>query len=64
VVEQSVLLDGVNVGRHARIRKAIVDEYVSIPDGFRIGYDHEEDSKRFTISPGGVVIVPHGISLK
>jgi glucose-1-phosphate adenylyltransferase len=64
VVEQSVLLDGVNVGRHARIRKAVIDEYVSIPDGFRIGYDHEEDSKRFTISPGGVAIVPHGIRLE
>ncbi len=64
VVEQSVLLDGVDVGRHARIRKAIIDEQVSIPDGFTVGYDHEEDSKRFSISPGGVVIVPHGISLK
>ncbi len=63
VVEDSVLLDGVQVGRGARIRKAIVDQDVSIPDGFTIGHDAEEDRKRFTISPGGVVVVPRGVVL-
>ncbi len=62
-VEQSVILEGVDVGRGAKIRKAIIDSEVRVPDGFRIGYDPEEDGKRFSISPGGVVIVPQGISL-
>jgi glucose-1-phosphate adenylyltransferase len=63
LVEDSVLLDGVQVGPRSRIRKAIVDEDVSIPPGTSIGFDVEEDKKRFTISPGGVVIVPRGIAL-
>jgi glucose-1-phosphate adenylyltransferase len=63
LVEDSVLLDGVQVGPRARIRRAIVDEEVSIPAGSSIGFDVEEDKKRFTISPGGVVIVPRGIAL-
>lgn len=61
-VEDSVLLDGVDVGRSARIRKAIIDKDVHIPEGTVIGYDPGEDGKRFTISPGGVVIVQRGIS--
>lgn len=64
VVEKSVLLDGVRVGRGARIRKAIIDQDVVVPDGFTIGYDAEQDQKRFSISPGGVVIVPGGMSLR
>jgi len=64
VVEKSVLLDGVQVGRGANIRKAIIDQDVIVPHGFTIGYDPEQDQKRFSISPGGVVIVPGGISLR
>jgi glucose-1-phosphate adenylyltransferase len=62
-VEDSVLLDGVRIGKGARVRKAIIDQDVAVPDGFEIGYDHEKDKARFTISPGGVVTVPKGISL-
>jgi glucose-1-phosphate adenylyltransferase len=64
VVEESVLLDGVQVGRGAKIKKAILDQDVVVPDGFKIGFDLEQDQKRFSISPGGVVVVPRGISLK
>ncbi len=63
MVEDSVILDGVSVGRRARIRKAIIDKDVAIPDGAVIGYDPEEDRKRFTSSSGGIVIVPRGISI-
>ncbi len=62
-VEDSVLLDHVTVGARAKIRKAIVDHEVQIPDDFVIGYDLAKDKERFTISPGGIVIVPRGISL-
>jgi glucose-1-phosphate adenylyltransferase len=63
LVEKSVLLDGARIGRGARVRKAIVDQDVVVPDGFVIGHDPEADKSRFTISPGGVVIVPGGIRL-
>ncbi|MEJ2717887.1 MAG: glucose-1-phosphate adenylyltransferase, partial [Deltaproteobacteria bacterium] len=63
LVEDSVLLDGVQVEPGAQIRRAIVDEDVVIPPRTLIGFDAEEDKKRFTISPGGVVIVPRGIAL-
>jgi glucose-1-phosphate adenylyltransferase len=62
IVEDSVLLDGVVVGKGARVRKAILDQGVVIPDGLTVGYDHDQDKARFSISPGGVVIVPRGIS--
>lgn len=59
-VEESILMDEVEVGRHATVRRAIVDKYVKIPPGAQIGVDHEEDRKRFTVTAGGVVIVPRG----
>jgi glucose-1-phosphate adenylyltransferase len=62
-VKESVLLDGVTIGKRARVRKAIIDQDVVVPDEFEIGFDHEKDKARFTISPGGVVVVPKGISL-
>jgi glucose-1-phosphate adenylyltransferase len=63
LVEDSVVLDGVQIGRRAQIRKAIIDKDVVIPENFAIGIDPEEDKKRFTVSPGGITIVPRGISL-
>ena len=59
-VEKSVLMDGVNVGRHARVRRAIIDKYVHILPGTRIGYDEERDRERFHVTPGGVVVIPKG----
>ncbi len=56
-IEQSILMPGVRVGRHARLRRAIVDRDVCIPRGARIGYDSEEDRRRHTVSPQGVVVV-------
>src|SRR3954471_6158076 len=56
-IENSLLMPGVRVGRHARIRKAIVDRDVLIPRGAVIGYDDEEDRRRHTVSEGGVVVV-------
>jgi glucose-1-phosphate adenylyltransferase len=57
-VEESILLDGVDVGRRARVRRAIVDKNVRIPAGATIGLDPEEDRRRFTVSEGGIVVVP------
>jgi glucose-1-phosphate adenylyltransferase len=63
-VEESILFDNVDIGRHARIRKAIIDKDVHIPPGIEIGYDHDADRRRgFTISEGGIVVVPKGMNL-
>jgi len=63
-VEDSILMDGVEVGRNARIRRAIVDKYVKIPAGYSIGYDSAEDARRFVTSPQGVVVIPKGARLE
>jgi len=58
LVEDSILFEGVEVGRHARIRRAIIDKRVRIPAGMQIGYDAAEDQRRgFTISPAGIVVI-------
>jgi ADP-glucose pyrophosphorylase len=50
-------MPGVRVGRHARLRRVIVDRDVLIPRGALIGYDAEEDRRRHTITDAGVVVV-------
>ncbi|MEW6117864.1 MAG: glucose-1-phosphate adenylyltransferase [Nitrospirota bacterium] len=57
-VEESILMENVEIGRHAKIRRAIIDKDVYIPSGTVIGYDPEEDRKRFYVSPGGIVVIP------
>ncbi len=58
LVEDSIVFQGVDIGRHARVRRAIIDKEVSIPPEMEIGYDLELDRRRgFTISPGGVVVI-------
>ncbi len=57
-VEDSILFESVDVGRHARIRRAIIDKGVRVPAGARIGYDLEQDRRRgFAISDGGIVVI-------
>jgi glucose-1-phosphate adenylyltransferase len=61
VVEGAVLLNGVDVGRGAHLRRVIVDKGVVIPPGTRIGVDHEEDRERgFHVSDAGVVVLGKG----
>jgi glucose-1-phosphate adenylyltransferase len=55
-VEESILFDGVDVGRHARLRRVIVDKNVRIPPRIEIGYDLDADARRFPIVDGIVVI--------
>jgi len=59
-ITQTVLLPGVTVGKRCRITRAIIDKRCEIPDGTVIGEDHAEDSRRFTVTEEGVVLVcPH-----
>jgi glucose-1-phosphate adenylyltransferase len=56
-IDQSILMPGVRVGRHARIRRAIVDRDVFVPRGALIGYNADEDRSRHTVSESGIVVV-------
>ncbi len=56
-IEQTILMPGVRVGRHARIRRAIIDRDVLVPRGALIGFDPEEDRRRHAVTDGGVVVV-------
>jgi len=58
LVEDSILFENVQVGRNARIRKAVVDEGIVIPEGMEIGFDHEHDRERgCLITESGIVVV-------
>jgi glucose-1-phosphate adenylyltransferase len=57
-VEDCILMNGVDVGRYARLNRVIVDKYVQIPPGTEIGFNPEEDRKRFTVTESGVVVIP------
>ena len=60
-VSESILFDRVSIGRHARVRRAIIDKGVQIPPHDEIGYDRELDlSRGFTISDNGVVVIAKG----
>jgi glucose-1-phosphate adenylyltransferase len=62
-VEDSIFLEGVDIGRYGKIRKTIIDKDVQIPPNTKIGYDLDEDAKRFTVTGSGIVVVPKGIRL-
>ena len=56
-IEQSILMPGVRVGRHARLRRVIVDRDVFIPRGACIGFNLDDDRRRHTVTDAGVVVV-------
>jgi glucose-1-phosphate adenylyltransferase len=62
-VEDSVLMQGVDVGQRAVVHRAIVDKNVRIAPGAEVGVDPAADRERFTISAGGVVVIPKGATV-
>jgi len=57
-VDGSILFEGVDVGRHCKIRRAIIDKNVQIPAGLQIGYDADEDrANGFNVSDTGIVVI-------
>ena len=63
-VHDSILMENVEIGRHCRIRKAIIDKDVTIPPGNEIGYNLEEDKKRYEVTPSGIVVIAKGTELR
>ncbi|WP_043430220.1 glucose-1-phosphate adenylyltransferase [Cystobacter fuscus] len=62
-IEDSLLFENVTIGRRCRIRRAIIDKNVEIPQETTIGYDIEEDRRRFHVTSGGVVVIPKGMKV-
>jgi len=59
-VDESVIMDRVEVGRHCKIKKAIIDKENVIPSYTEIGINPQADRERFTVTPRGIVVVPKG----
>lgn len=57
-VVDSIIMDNCNIGRHTKIRRAIIDKNVIVPEGEEIGFDTEIDKKRFKVSDTGIVVIP------
>jgi glucose-1-phosphate adenylyltransferase len=56
-VENSILLSHVDIGRYSRIRRAIIDRHIHLPEHTEIGFDVEEDRKKYYVSETGIVVV-------
>ena len=56
-ITDSIIMNNCKIGRHARIRRAIIDKNVDIPEGYEIGFDLEGDKKKFTVTESGIVVV-------
>lgn len=57
-ITDSVLMEGVEIGRHCKIQKAIIDKDVNVPPDTVIGYDLEHDKKHFHVTDSGIVVIP------
>jgi glucose-1-phosphate adenylyltransferase len=62
-VEDTIVFSHVNIGRHCRIRRAIIDRDVHIPEGTIIGYDPDDDAKHYVVTDGGITVVTRDYSL-
>jgi glucose-1-phosphate adenylyltransferase len=62
-VDASIIFSHVTIGRHCRIRRAIIDRHVHIPEGTVIGYDQVGDKQRYFVTPSGLTIVTRDPSL-
>ena len=56
-VDRSILLSHVNIGRYSRIRNAIIDRGVVLPENTVIGFDLEEDQEKYHVTSNGIVVV-------
>jgi glucose-1-phosphate adenylyltransferase len=57
IVEDSVLFDNCDIGRHAKVCRAILDKNVKIPEGTHVGCNLEEDRKKWHVTESGIVVI-------
>jgi len=57
LVEDSIILDNCDIGRRSKIRRAILDKNVHIPEDATIGYDLEQDRRSHHVTDSGIVVV-------
>ena len=57
LVEDSIILDNCDIGRRAKVRRAILDKNVRVPEGGAIGYDDEHDHRDYHVTESGIVVV-------
>ena len=62
-VTDSILMDNVEIGRYAQVRRCIIDKSVVVPEGMEIGFDLEKDRRLFNVSAEGIVVVPKDMDL-
>jgi glucose-1-phosphate adenylyltransferase len=62
-IEDTILFSHVNVGRNCRIRKAIIDRDVHVPEGTTIGFEPEADRERYFVTDSGITVVTRDYSL-
>jgi len=63
-IDDCIIFENVNIGRHCRIRRAIIDKHVEIPAGTVIGFDPEADRRRFHVTESGIVVIPKGMRVE
>lgn len=56
-IEQSVLLPNVVVHRHVKLRRCVVDKHCELPEGLTVGFNPDEDQKRFHVTDKGVTLI-------
>ena len=56
-IQDSVIFDNCDIGRQAKVRRAILDKNVKIPEGAEIGYNLEEDRKHYHVTDSGIVVI-------
>jgi glucose-1-phosphate adenylyltransferase len=56
-VHDSIIFSGVDIGRGAQVKRAIIDKNVEVPAGAKIGIDLDRDRERFTVTDSGIVVI-------
>jgi glucose-1-phosphate adenylyltransferase len=63
-INDSIIFGSVKIGKNAKIRRTIIDKYVDIPDGYEIGYNLDEDRKKFYVSDDNIVVIPRNTKIE
>lgn len=56
-ISDSIIMNDCNIGRRAKIKRAIIDKNVNIPEGYEVGINLDEDRKKFTVTESGIVVI-------